>query len=53
MLVQWRQEGIDQQREGSEMKKQLKDALCSEHVGMNWVVAQLKSYFGNFNYGNS
>ena len=42
-----------QQREASETKRQLKDASCSEHVGMNQVVAQLESYFGNFNYGNS
>ena len=45
VLVQWRQEGIDQQREASEMKRQLKDALCSKHVGLNQIVAQLESYF--------
>ena len=45
VLVQWRQEGIDQQREASEMKRQLRKALCSELVGKNETVAELKDYF--------
>ena len=47
VLVHWRQEGIDQQKEASEMKRQLKDALCSKHVGLNQIVAELESYFRN------
>ena len=45
VLVHWRQEGIENQREGSEMLRQLKDALCSKHVGKNQIVAELKDYF--------
>ena len=40
VLVHWK--GLKEQ---SEIKRQLKDALCSEHVGMNNVVAELKDYF--------
>ena len=41
VLVHWRQEGIDKKRGAPEMEKWLKDALCSEHVGMNSTVAEL------------
>ena len=40
VLVHWK--GLKEQ---SEIKTQLKNALCSKHVGMNNVVAELKDYF--------
>ena len=41
VLLHWKQKELDKKREWSVLKKQLKDALCSELVGMNSTVAEL------------
>ena len=45
VLRLWRQEGIDQQRDRSEMKKDLRRALSSELVLRNDIVDDLEDYF--------
>ena len=43
LLLHWRQQGIEQQKEDAEMKQQLKTALEDNNVNMKIVVAHLKS----------
>ena len=45
MLLHWKKERQKQKKEECEMKKELRNALCSKYVEMNQVVVRLKDYF--------
>ena len=45
MLQHWKKERQKQKKEESEMKKELRNALCSKEVEMNQVFGRLKDYF--------
>ena len=45
LLLLWRQQEVKNQKEESEMKTDLKNALRSEQVGKNFIVSELKEYF--------
>ena len=45
MLLHWKKDRQKQKKEECEMKKELRNALCSKYVEMNQVVVRLKDYF--------
>ena len=45
MLQHWKKEKQKQKKEESEMKKELRNALCSKQVEKNQVYGRLKEYF--------
>ena len=45
LLLLWKQQCIEKQKEESEMKTDLRNALCSKEVEKNCIVGELKEYF--------